>query len=97
VPDNDTYYACVATRGASVEDNPKADANLPINLDPGELLGLSQVAKVSAAHTNSAAHTKLTLGTVLNKIGPEGPVPTSPMRPSLPSRSLSKIDSLSSK
>ena len=50
------------------EEN-KIIADEPIELDPSELLGLSQVAKVSGVPG------KPVLGRVLNKIGPEGPHP----------------------
>ena len=60
----------------------KEDSAAPlIELDPRELLGLSQVAKVS---TDSKADPQL-----LNKIGPEGPPP--PVQPSRLGRLLSKI------
>ena len=55
--------------------------NQPIELDPTELLGLSQVAVVSAGPTANAQ--------LLNKIGPEGPPPTVP--PSRLAKLLSKI------
>ena len=58
----------------------------PIDLDPNELLGLSQIAKVSEGLGKPGA-----LGQVLSKIGPEGPpLPDLPRRP-LHSRLLSKI------
>ena len=66
------------------EEN-KIIADEPIELDPSELLGLSQVAKVSGVPGEPV------LGRVLNKIGPEGPRPVDPMRLSLHSRLLSKI------
>ena len=53
---------------------------LPIDLDPNELLGLSQVAKVSGKQED--------VGRVLSKVGAEGPPP--PVSP-LISRLLSKI------
>ena len=65
------------------EEN-KIIADEPIELDPSELLGLSQVAKVSGVSGEPV------LGRVLNKIG-EGPNPVDPMRLSLHSRLLSKI------
>ena len=58
----------------------------PIDLDPNELLGLSQIAKVSEGLGKPGA-----LGQVLSKIGPEGPpLPDLTRRP-LHSRLLSKI------
>ena len=66
------------------EEN-KIIADEPIELDPSELLGLSQIAKVSGVPGEPV------LGRVLNKIGPEGPGPVDPMRLSLHSRLLSKI------
>ena len=56
-----------------------------IELDPSELLGLSQVAKVSGVPGKPA------LGRVLNKIGEFPPLPGAPMSLSLHSRLLSKI------
>ena len=58
----------------------------PIDLDPNELLGLSQIAKVSGGVGKTGG-----LGQVLSKIGPEGPPPTDPARRPLHSRLLSKV------
>ena len=64
----------------------RAVSDEPIDLDPNELLGLSQIAKVSEGLGKPGA-----LGQVLSKIGPEGPpLPDLPRRP-LHSRLLSKI------
>lgn len=57
------------------------DQDKPIELDPRELLGLSQVAKVSERFGKPSAP-----GQILNKIGPEAPPPVAPI-----TRLLSKI------
>lgn len=65
-------------------------ADEPIDLDPNELLGLSQIAKVSEGLGKPGA-----LGQVLSKIGPEGPPPPSSARQPLHSRLLSKVGEIS--
>ena len=59
------------TWGCAMKDRPTLEK--PVELDPTKLLGLSQVAKVSAGPTANAQ--------LLNKIGPEGPPPTVPPPP----------------
>jgi hypothetical protein len=58
----------------------------PIDLDPNELLGLSQIAKVSEGLGKPGG-----LGRVLSKIGPEVPPPPDSARRPLHSRLLSKV------